>query len=306
MKAALSSYSTLVLLAFGIYAQNSSAATLANQANEPINIKIAQLESAVGGKIGIYAKDTSNNNIIQYRGDERFPFCSTSKVMVVGAILKSDEKTPGLLQKNIKYSQKEVDRSGYSPITKQHVNEGMSISELSQAALEHTDNTAMNLLIKQMGGTKVITSFARNITDDYFRLDRLEPELNTAIPGDLRDTTTPKAMGNSLQQLALGNILAAKQRNLLTAWLKSNTTGDFRIRAGTPKKWIVGDKTGTGDYGTTNDIGIIWPPNCSPIIMVIYYTQNMQDAKPKDAVIASTAHLLVDEFAKNNPCLNPK
>lgn len=258
--------------------------------------ELEKLESTAGGRLGVYAVNTANNQQIHYRAEERFPFCSTSKVIAVSAILKNSEKNPSLLSEPVKYTQKDLDMGGYSPITQKYLGHGMTIEELCKATLEYSDNTAMNLLIKKLGGPQAVTAFARSIQDNFFRLDRWEPELNTAIPGDERDTTTPSAMGKSLQKLTLGNALPSAQRKKLVTWLKNNTTGDHRIRAGVPKTWIVGDKTGTGSYGTTNDIAIIWPPNSAPIIMVIYFTQDKKPAAPNDDVISSATRLLIKKF----------
>jgi len=269
-----------------------------------IQEKLAQLEVSVGGRIGISAINTANNTQLQYRAEERFPFCSTAKVMVVSAILKQSMTDSHFLQQKIMY--KKEDLVVYSPITEKHLDEGMTISELGAATMTQSDNTAMNLLVKKLGGLKTITTFAHSIGDNAFRLDRWEPELNSAIPGDLRDTTTPAAMEKSLQQLAFGNALASPQREQLQTWLKNNTTGNFRIRAGVPKDWLVGDKTGTGDYGTTNDIGIIWPPKCSPIVVAIYFTQSKKEATPRNDVIASAMQMLINEFAHTDQCIKLK
>jgi len=258
-----------------------------------IQKKIADLEVASGGRIGLFVINTGDNTRLQYHAKERFPMCSTSKVMAVSAILKQSKKNSHLLQYKIAYTKKDVESSGYAPITKNHIIEGMIISELCEAAITRSDNTAMNLLMKKLGGPEAVTSFAHSIGDNKFRLDRYEPELNSAIPGDLRDTTTPKAMTESLNKLAFGNALGLTQQDQLLAWLKSNTTGVARIRAGVPNGWLVGDKTGTGSYGTTNDIGIIWPPKGSPIVVAIYFTQNKKDAAPRDDVIASVTRILI-------------
>ncbi len=262
-----------------------------------------ELESSSGGRLGLSTINTANNTRIEYRGEERFPFCSTGKVMVVSTILKQSENDPNLLRKQITYDQNQVDESGYAPITKQHLGSGMRVGELCQAAMEYSDNTAMNLLLKLLGGPAAVTAFARTIPDESFRLDRWEPELNTAIPGDVRDTTTPNAMADSLKQLALGDFLALPQREQLQTWLKNNTTGDAKIRAGVPKGWVVGDKTGSGSYGTTNDIAVIWPPNCHPIVMVVYLTQKEKNAIKHDAVIASATRLVIEELARTDQCL---
>jgi beta-lactamase class A len=161
----------------------------------------------------------------------------------------------------------------------------------------------MNLLLKQLGGPGAVNIYARSIGDGTFRLDRYEPELNTAIPGDLRDTSTPMAMRKSLHNLVLGNTLGLMQRKQLNTWLKNNTTGNATIRAGVPKGWIVGDKTGSGDYGTRNDIGVIWVPTCSPIVLAIYTTQNKKDAQTRNDVIASATSLLINEFAQTDKCI---
>ncbi len=259
-----------------------------------IQEKLATLETSSGGRIGISAINTANNMRFQYRAEERFPICSTNKVMGVSAILKKSMTDNHFLQQKVIY--KKDDLVVYSPMTKKHLADGMTIAELCAAAITLSDNTAINLLMKKLGGPEAVTAFARSIGDNTFRLDRWEPELNSAIPGELRDTSTPAAMEKSLQRLTLGNVLASPQREQLQAWLKSNTTGDSRIRAGVPKGWIVGDKTGTGNYGTTNDIGIIWPTKCSPIVVAIYFTQNKKDAAPRDDVIASATRILMSAF----------
>jgi len=257
---------------------------------------LAKLESSSGGRIGLFALNTANHTIVQYRANERFPMCSTSKIMAVAAILKKSMNDSHLLEQKIVYTQKEVDASGYAPETSKHMTEGMTIGALCAAAITQSDNLAMNLLLQKLGGPEAVTQFARSIEDTIYRLDRIEPELNTAIPGDLRDTTTPAAMGYSLQRLVLGDVLGLSQRQQLLTWLKNNTTGDSRIRAGVPKGWLVGDKTGTGSYGTTNDIAIIWPPKQAPIIIVIYFTQHEKNAVPRDQIIASVTRLLLSKM----------
>lgn len=256
--------------------------------------KLKELENSVGGRIGISAINLENNTRLEYRSDERFPLCSTAKLMVVSAILKQSINNTAFLQQKILYRKQDI--TTYSPVTEKHIKDGMTISELCAAAITQTDNTAMNLLMKNLGGPSAVTAFARSIGDNTFRLDRWETQLNSAIPGDLRDTSTPTAMEKSLQQLTIGNALPLSQQKQLQTWLKNSVTGNSRIRAGVPKDWIVGDKTGGGEYGTTNDIGIIWPPKSAPIIVAIYFTQNKKAAPARDDVIASATRILMNAF----------
>lgn len=266
--------------------------------------KLKALETTTGGRIGVAAINTANNERLQYRANERFPFCSTYKVIGVSAILKQSMIDGDLLQSKITYNKNDL--VVYSPVTEKHLADGMTVAELCEATLTKSDNTAINLLMKKLGGVSAVNNFAHSIGDETFRLDRIEPDLNTAIPGDLRDTSTPASMQQTLQQLALGNVLGSGEREQLQQWLKNNTTGNLRIRAGVPKDWIVGDKTGTGDYGSTNDIAVIWPKNCSPIVMTIFFTQNQKDAAPRNDVIASITRILVEEFARHDKCISNK
>ncbi|AFQ49902.1 PEN family class A beta-lactamase, Bcc-type [Burkholderia cepacia] len=255
----------------------------------------AALERAAGGRLGVCAIDTASGRRAQHRADERFPFCSTFKAMLSAAVLAQSVERPGLLQQRVTYGQSDL--VNYSPVSGKHVGTGMTVAELCAAAIQYSDNSAANLAMKLIGGPAAVTAYARSIGDDAFRLDRWETELNTALPGDPRDTTTPAAMAASLHALTLGEALPPAQRAQLVAWLRGNQVGDKRIRAGVPAGWQVADKTGTGDYGTTNDAGVIWPPSRAPIVLAVYYTQARADAKPKDDVIAAAARIAAATFA---------
>lgn len=257
--------------------------------------KLAELERSSGGRLGLSAIDTANNRQFQYRADERFPLCSTFKVMLVGAILKKSMTDSTFLHQHINYTQDDI--VIYSAITEKRVAEGMTIFDLCDAAMVYSDNTAANLLMKILGGPQAVTEFARSIGDETFRIDRWEPELNSAVPGDSKDTTTPDAMAKSLQKLALGDVLTGVQRDQLQIWLKSNKTGNDSIRAGMPKGWTVGDKTGGGDFGTTNDIAVLWPQTGKPVVLSLYFTQPDKDAKSRKDVLASATRILLGSLS---------
>lgn len=268
-----------------------------------IQEQLKNLEKKIDGKIGISAINTANNSRIQYHAEKRFPFQSTFKMMVVAAILKQSMTDSHLLQQKMTYTEK--DKVFWSPITEKHFSDGMTIFDLCAAAIMYSDNIATNLLVKKLGGPEAVTAFARSIGDNTFRLDGWEGELNSN-PNDMHDTSTPAAMEKNLQQLTLGNVLALPQREQLVTWMKGNTTGDTKIRAGVPKGWIVADKTGGFGYGMSNDIGIIWPPKCAPIVVAIYTVQNKKDATHRDDIVASATSMLLEEFAKSDKCIKVK
>jgi beta-lactamase class A len=211
-------------------------------------------------------------------------------------------RNPALLDKKIFY--KKADLTNWTPITGKYLDSGMTIEALAAAAISYSDNTAMNLLAKELGGTPAVNAFARSIGDADYKQDHLWPAEALSSPASNQDSTTPAAMERSFQRLALGDVLAPMQHEKLLVWLKANTTGDARIRAGVPKGWVVGDKTGTGfHYGTTNDIAILWPPQCAPIVVTLYYSSDQKNAPKREDVLASATRILLNDFARTNPCV---
>jgi len=247
---------------------------------------MAQLEAKSGGRLGVSLIDTRNGAMAHHRGDERFPMCSTFKVLASAALLKSMGTKLDGLQRRVRFEASDIVEN--SPVTREHVGgEGMSLAELCDAAITRSDNTAGNLLLKNIGGPAGLTNFARSLGDKVTRLDRIEPKLNEAVPGDPRDTTTPNAMASNFRSLLLGDVLNPAARDQLTKWLIANKTGDSRLRAGLPQGWRAGDKTGAGEHGTTNDVAIVWPAARPPLIVAVYLTGGTLDPKARNDIIAS-------------------
>lgn len=247
------------------------------------------LEKASSGRLGVVALDTSNGARIAYRSRERFPVCGTFAVVAAAAMLARDALDPSLLPRRILY--RRYDLAPGSPVSESRVDTGMTVEQLCAAMLQSGDKTAANLLMHVLGGPHAVTAFAHDSGDTTFRLDRWEPELNAATPGEERDTTTPLAMTETLRRLLLGDVLRDPQREQLKAWMLGNTTGAADIRAGVPSDWRVADKTGTGGYGTTNDVAVIWPPSRAPLVLSVYFTQPRADAARRHDVVASAARI---------------
>ncbi|MER5425041.1 class A beta-lactamase [Streptosporangium roseum] len=255
--------------------------------------ELRTLEASFKGRIGAYAVDTATGKTITYRSGERFPLLSTFKAIAAAAVLhKARTSDPGLLNKVVRWTTAEL--QGHSPVTEKHVKDGMTVARLCEAAVTEGDNTAANMLLKQIGGPAGLTAYFRTLKDPISRLDRWETELNNWSPKEKRDTTTPASMGRDLRAVTTGDALDAKDRERLNAWLIANKTGDARIRAGLPKTWTVGDRTGTNSkYGAGNDIAVVWPgKSAAPIIMSIYTNRRAVDAAADDKVIADTADIL--------------
>ena len=257
--------------------------------------QLAELERACGGRLGVAGFHTGSGARLQHRAHERFPLCSTFKLMLAAAVLERSTTDASLLGRRVSVGK--GDLVSHSPIAEKHLATGMTVNEMCAATMQYSDNAAANLLLKVLGGPAAVTAFARRIGDTTFRLDRTEPELNTAIPGDPRDTTTPAAMSDSVQRLALGDALGAPQREQMREWLLGNTTSTERFLAGVPAGWRVGDKTGAGSYGTTNDVGVLWPPSGAPLVLSVYLTFPDKDAKGRNDVVASATRIAVKALA---------
>jgi beta-lactamase class A len=234
---------------------------------------LRRLEEASGGRLGVAIQDLESGGRATLRPDERFPMCSTFKLLAAAAVLARVDQGSEDLVRRIRFTK--ADLLEYAPVTRARVAEGsMTLGDLCEAAMTASDNTAANLILATLGGPAGVTAFARSLGDAVTRLDRKEPELNESRAGDPRDTTTPAAMVGNLRRLLIEDALSNKSRATLVAWLAANKTGAARLRAGVPPDWRVGDKTGTGNGGSTNDIGILWPPHRRPVLVAAYLTES--------------------------------
>ncbi|WP_017600115.1 class A beta-lactamase, partial [Nocardiopsis lucentensis] len=215
-----------------------------------MDAEFTRLEEEFGVRLGVHALDTGTGRTVEFQADERFAHCSTYKVLAFGAVL---DRTPvDGLDRVVTFSG--ADLVFHSPIAQERVSTGMTLRELGDAALRHSDNTAANLLLRELGGPEGLTEALRGIGDEVTRVDRFAPGMAEAVPGDVRDSSTPRALATSLRAFALGEVLPEDRRDVLVGMLRANTTGDDLIRAGAPEGWEVGDKTGACGYGTRHDI----------------------------------------------------
>jgi beta-lactamase class A len=251
----------------------------------------ADLGKRGGGRLGVSVEDTGNGASVALRGDERFPMCSTFKSLAAAAVLKRVEMQKENLQRRIPYTAKDLVPN--SPVTEKHAGgEGLTLAELCAATIAVSDNTAANLILSTLGGPAGLTRYVRSLGDKVTRLDRIEPILNRAEPGDVRDTTTPLAMLGSLRALLLGDALSPASRTQLLEWMKATQTSGARLRAQLPPGWLLADKTGAGDRGTNNDVGLILPPARAPILVTVYLTNTKLALAQTNPVIAAVGGLI--------------
>lgn len=261
----------------------------AAQPDEPAE-SLRALEARHGGRLGVVALDTGSGRMLANRGGERFAMCSTFKLLLAGQVLAAVDAGRERLDRRLTWTPEEV--ISWSPVIDKHDGSiGLPVETLCEATMTLSDNTAANLLLAEHGGPHGLTDWLRGLGDAVTRLDRNEPSLNQATPGDPRDTTTPAAMVATMQKLLLGDVLSPASRARLTDWMLANQTGDKRLRAGLPG-WKVGDKTGTNNTGNSNDVGILWPPGGhAPILVAAYYAEATATPAERDAVLADVGRM---------------
>ena len=265
---------------------------MTDDATSDLTRKLADLEARHGGRLGAALLDSATGRLVSYRGAERFTMCSTFKFLASAFVLARVDQGIESLGRRIIYSQSDL--VSHSPVTQAHADGvGMTVAELCTAAMTESDNTAANLLLDTFGGPAGMTAYLRSIGDSLTRLDRREPDLNDAIEGDPRDTTSPVAMLNTMNKVLLGDGLSAASRNQLADWMIACKTGNKRLRAGLPQGWRVGDKTGTGNHDTANDIAIIWPPERAPILASVFYTQFHASDEQRDAIFSDIGRIAI-------------
>ncbi|MFE6667206.1 class A beta-lactamase [Streptomyces sp. NPDC057697] len=272
----------------------SSGATGTAAAVEPLAGRFKAIERSFGARLGVYAIDTGTGREVAHNDRARFAFASTFKAFAAGAVLR--KYSVGGLDEVVPYSRDDLVDG--SPVSEKHIGTGMSLGALCDAAVRHSDNTAANVLLGRLGGPRGLDAVLAGIGDDVTRMERREPELNEWSPGSLPDTSTPRALAEDLRAFVLGNVLGKDERAQLTKWLRANTTGDELIRAGVPRTWKVGDKTGAGGtYGTRNDIAVVWRPDAAPIVMAILTNRHEKDETYDNELVARAASVVADTLS---------
>lgn len=234
----------------------------------PVEDQFAEMEDRYDAKVGFYGRHLGSNRTLGYRADDLFATCSTFKAYVAAAILQKVQQGELKLTDGV-FIDPALFVPVASPMTEPNVGGWLPLSDLCEAAVRQSDNTATNLMLEILGGPPSVTEFARSVGDDRTSMVRWEPNLNTAVPGDPRDTTTPRAIGTGFLTMLTGDVLDEPNRAQLNEWMSTIVTGDARIRAGLPAGWTIADKTGAGDYASTNDIGLASGPNRERLVLSV-------------------------------------
>jgi beta-lactamase class A len=258
---------------------------------------LAAIEASVGGRVGVFAFDTGSGQHLAHREDERFAMCSTFKWALAAAVLARVDRHELTLDERVPYGPSDL--LEYAPTTRANLSTGaMTVDALAEAAVTKSDNAAANLLLAKIDGPPGLTQFFRRVGDPVTRLDRDEPTLNANVLGDVRDTTSPRAMASLMQAVLCGTVLSEGSRDRLLHWMNACETGRERLRAGLPADWSVGDKTGTGLEGAVNDVAIAVPPGRAPILIASFMSESTASIASLSAAHAAVGRLVASRASR--------
>ena len=284
----------LILIFMPMIALTDTTPSVTNFIN--LEKKIQDIEAALSAHIGVAILDTRSQQMWNYKGDQRVPLMSTFKTFACAKLLKDAETGKGDLNSTVKLEKQML--VSYSPVTELHVGELFSLREACAATMLTSDNSAANIVLKEIGGPAALTQFMRSMGDSVTRLDRIETDLNEATPGDIRDTTTPNAVTRSLSQILFSNVLSSQSAKQLKQWMINNTTGDGMLRSVLPDSWIIGDRTGAGGFGSRAITAVVWPTDQRTIIIAIYITQTDASFKRRNKAIAEIGKEIFDNLGE--------
>lgn len=262
-----------------------------------VSSSIEELEAIYQARVAVSAIDTGTGLSVQHREDERFGFASTLKAFAAAQLLS---QVHGAEREVLMcWSQGDVDAAGYSPLTADHVDSGLTLIKLAEAAVRLSDNTAMNLVLERLGGPEGMNQALTTWGDSVTQVTDVEPALNNANVDTGENTTTAAALTSNMVAVLGPDHLAAADRELLIEWMSANTTGDTLIRAGAPRGWVVADKSG-GAGPLRNDIAVVFAPGREPIVLSVLTERHDIEQKHDDALVADVATVVLEHFASTH------
>jgi beta-lactamase class A len=275
----------------------SSAAAADSSAGSDASSGLESLEAEFDARIGVSALDTGSGDVLEHRAHERFGYASSLKVLAAAELLRqvpADQR-----EERVTWTQEDLDAAGHSPVTSEHLEEGLTYPELAEAAVRESDNTAMNLMLARIGGPEGLDAALEELGDSTTEVVHEEPALNAVEPGGTDDTTSPAAFTADLDALLdperTPRLLDPADRETLIDWMSGNPTGDTLIRAGAPEDWTVAEKSG-GAGGIRNDVAVLTPPDRAPIILSVLTQRNDPGAEYDDALVARAAEVVLGEL----------
>ena len=284
-------------------------------------------------RLGVAVQDLTTSQVFSFNGDQRFPMQSVFKAPLGAAVLA--EVDAGRLKLDQAITIKDVDLSPtYSPVADLWPGrDTYTVGELLDRSTGGSDNTAADVLMKQVGGPGAVTAWLQGRKVLGVRVDRYERQLQPEILGmpsfraewrepaayihalqavpedarrravqaylsDPRDTATPLGAVRFLEALNQGELLSPASTQRLLTIMTQPQTGQGRLYAALPDGASLAHKTGTArtDLGmnpATNDIGIFTLKNGHRFAVAVFLSGSTLDDVGRDEVIAEVGRIVM-------------
>lgn len=265
--------------------------------------------------LGVAVLDLSSGASAGVNAGQAFPMMSVFKAPVAAAVLARVDAGTMSLQQKVTITRDQVLEGSAIPSIGSHFRgERMTftVEQLLKAAVSESDNTAVDALIRTLGGPSTITAYLRAHGIDGMHVDMDEAGVAQVFEGlrpgetestqesgeavlrrrelgyqaflaDPRNRSTPDAAVAFLRKLARCELLSPASTQRLLALMHAQTVPN-RLRAGIPGHLRFADKTGTsgsfaGRTAAYNDIGIVsWPDGRQVLIAAFLLDSRASDA----------------------------
>ncbi len=285
--------SRVITMAMGTASLTFSAMSVAST---NIDSAIKQAEQQLGAKVGVSVLNANGDSLYGYNSDQRFPLMSTFKTLACAKLLHDNQITKGMMDKTYPVTAEAI--LDYAPVFKDKVGTEVSLKDACFATMTTSDNSAANFVLAHIGGAEGVTKFLIDNGDNVTRLDRIEPLLNEATPGDKRDTTTPYAMNETITKLVLGDALNPASKAQLTEWMKANKVSNGLFRSVLPQGWVIADRSGAGGYGSRGITAVVWNEQKQPLVISVYLTGTEASIPERDKEIAKIGNAIFERYTR--------
>jgi len=259
-----------VLLSLLAFAAQPAAAASSPSLNG-LEQQLRQLVANRSADVGIAALDLTSGERVSVKGNVPYPMASTVKVAVAALYLAQ-----------VDHGRRSLDDT---------IN-GVSARRLIDRMMINSDNRATDVLMRDLGGPRVLDQWLKERGVSGLRVDRNIAQLLAAKRDlwDVRDSSTPDAMVELLRKLYRAELIKPESRNYLLDVMARCQTGKNRMKALLPRG-TVEHKTGTLN-GYTSDVGFISLPDGRRIAVAMF----ARGGSDRPRTLAESARAIYDGF----------
>lgn len=245
----------------------------------------------------------NNNN-----AEKKLPMQSVFKYHIALAVLDLVDQGKLSLDQKVFIKKSELLPNTWSPIREKNPegNFEMPISELIEYSVAMSDNVGCDVLLRLIGGPKVVHNFLISKGAKDTQIVYNEEIMQSKWENQYENYTTMKSASKLLKDFYQGKILSKKSTEFLMGVLYRTSTGLNKIVEQLPKSAKVAHKTGSsgknnaGLTGAENDIAIITLPNGKTYAIAIFVSDSMETWEVNCKMISDISKVVFENLSNPN------